>query len=69
MVQKMLKKEEETIDTPKNSKYPPNLVFCAACKRPMKRHFHNYGRASSKVVLNCNAPKNPNVTCTTTIMN
>jgi len=66
VVQKMLKKElEETIDTPKNSKYPlTNLVFCAACKRPMKRHFHNYGRASSKVVLNCNhAPKNPNVTC------
>ena len=30
----------------------------------MKRHFHNYGRKSSKVVLNCNhAPKNPNITC------
>ncbi|MBG0763099.1 recombinase family protein [Acholeplasma laidlawii] len=66
MVQEMIKKEtEDTINTPKNSKYPlTNLVYCSTCKRPMKRHVHNHNRKSEKIVLNCNhAPKNPNIKC------
>lgn len=60
LVQEMIKQEAFlNADTPRNSKYPlTNLVYCSICKRPMKRHIHNYNRQSEKVVLNCNhAPK------------
>lgn len=71
MVQEIIKKQnEDSIDYPKNSKYPlTNLVFCTSCKRPMKRHIHNYNRKSQKVVLNCNhAPMNKSIKCSSKVI-
>ena len=65
LVQEMLKKDNYLLaDSPRNSAYPlTNLVYCSSCKRPMKRHIHNYKRPSEKIVLNCNHAPRIKITC------
>ena len=64
-VQNLIRKRDyENEGYKKNSLYPlTNLVYCSECKRPMKRHIHNYGRKSEKIVLNCKHSPQIKINC------